>query len=148
MQLPPTHDSMARIKGAKEFSRKLDRIRGTGAEHFIGEALFTAGETIATEAQISITAGAQSGKNHVPSAPNSPPNADTHALSDNIEVVQLAPLRVEVSSNAPYFAALEFGTSRMAERPFMRPAVAKKRKEVVALVRKAIQHAIREADNG
>jgi len=139
---------LVRIRGAKEHSRKLQRIQGQGAARFVGQALFVAGETIAVEAQISITQGAVSGKGHVASLPGEAPNADTHRLADNIEVVQPAPLRVEVSSNAPYSAALEFGTSRMAERPFMRPAVAKKRKEVVALIEKAIQHAIRNADNG
>lgn len=132
-----------RIRGAKEFSRKLQRIAGAGKEAEIGRALFVGGETIQVEAQISITAGAVSGRNHVPSAPGQPPNADTHLLSDNIETVQPAPLYVEVSSNAPYAVALEFGTSKMAERPYMRPAVAKTRKDVVRLVRGAMNHALR-----
>jgi HK97 gp10 family phage protein len=53
-------------------------------------------------------------------------------------VAQTAPLRVEVSSNAPYSAALEYGTSKMAERPFMRPAVKAKRQRVTELVGKAV----------
>lgn len=136
---------MARIRGAKEFSCKLKRIAGTGKEAKIGKALFVAGNSIQVEAQISITAGAVSGKGHVPSKPGEPPNADTHLLADNIETVQVAPLRVEVSSNAPYSAALEFGTSKMAERPFMRPAVAKTRKEVTDLVRGAMKKVLSEA---
>jgi HK97 gp10 family phage protein len=127
-----------RIRGSKEFSRKLARVAGKGKEAEIGRALFVGGEAIQVEAQISITAGAVSGRGHVPSRPGEPPNADTHLLADNIETTQEHPLRVEVSSNAPYAAALEFGTSKMAERPYMRPAVAKTRKEVVALVRGAI----------
>lgn len=134
-----------RIRGSKEFSRKLRRIAGTGKEAKIGQALFVGGETIQVEAQISITAGAVSGRGHVPSAPGQPPNADTHLLSDNIETVQPAPLRVEVSSNAPYAAALEFGTSKMAERPYMRPAVAKTRNEVTSLVRGAMNRVLRES---
>lgn len=123
-------------------------MTGAGAERFIGQALFVAGETIQVEAQISITTGAVSGKGHVASAPGEAPNADTHRLADNIETVQPAPLRVEVSSNAPYSAALEFGTSKMAERPFMRPAVAKKRKEVTDLLAKAINHISKGGFNG
>lgn len=133
---------MPRIKGAKEHSRKLERITGEGPERFIGQALFVAGETIQTTAQISITNGAQSGKGHVASLPGQPPNADTHRLADNIETVQPSPLRVEVSSNAPYAAALEFGTSKMAERPYMRPAVAAERQKVTDLVRRAINHVL------
>lgn len=116
-------------------------MTGSGAESLIGQALFVAGETIQVEAQVSITAGAVSGKAHVPSAPGQAPNADTHRLADNIETVQPSPLRVEVSSNAPYSRALEFGTSKMGERPFMRPAAAKKRKEVTDLIRRAINRA-------
>jgi HK97 gp10 family phage protein len=118
-------------------------MTGEGAERFIGQALFVGGEKIQVAAQISITAGAVSGKSHVPSAPGSAPNADTHRLADNIETVQPAPLRVEVSSNAPYSRALEFGTSKMGERPFMRPAAAAKRKEVTELIRKAINRVTR-----
>lgn len=111
----------------------------------VGAALFAGGQGIQVEAQISITTGAVSGKNHVPSKPGEPPNQDTGVLSNNIETVQVAPLRVEVSSNAPYAADLEFGTSKMAERPYMRPAVAKRRKEVTFGVRDAVNHVIRKS---
>jgi HK97 gp10 family phage protein len=109
----------------------------------VGAALFAGGQTIQVEAQLSITRGAVSGANHVPSAPGQPPNNDTSVLANNIETVQTGPLKAEVSSNAPYAAALEFGTSKMAERPYMRPATAAKRKEVTALVRRAVSNAIR-----
>lgn len=139
---------MPRITGAKEHSRKLRRMTGAGAERFIGQALFVGGETIQVEAQISITKGAVSGAGHVASLPGQAPNADTHRLADNIETVQPAPLRVEVSSNAPYSAALEFGSSKVGERPFMRPAVAAKRKEVTELIAKAINHVSKGNFNG
>ena len=139
---------MVRIKGTKEHSRRLRRMRGKGAERFIGQALFVAGETIQVDAQVSMTTGAVSGKAHVPSAPGSPPAADTHRLADNIETVQPSPLRVEVSSNAPYSAAQEFGTSKLPERPFMRPAVAKNREKVTKLIADAINHVSRGDFNG
>ena len=120
-------------------------MMGTGLEREVGKALYAAGDLIKIDAQISITEGAVSGKNHVPSKPGEPPKADTHLLSDNIEVVQPAPLRVEVSSNAPYAADLEFGTSKMAERPYMRPAAARKRKEAVKLVRDHVNAVIRKS---
>ncbi|WP_066282856.1 HK97-gp10 family putative phage morphogenesis protein, partial [Blastomonas sp. CCH1-A6] len=100
---------------------------------------------IQVEAQLSITQGAVSGKNHVPSKPGEPPNQDTGRLGDNIETVQKGPLLVEVSSNAPYSIPLEFGTSKMAARPFMRPARDKKRAEVVALVERAVSQAVRQS---
>jgi HK97 gp10 family phage protein len=79
-----------------------------------------------------------SGRNHVPSRPGEPPNQDTGVLASNIETVQISPVLVEVSSNAPYSAPLEFGTSKMAARPFMRPARDKMRAEVTELVRRAV----------
>lgn len=134
---------MARVRGAREHSLRLQRMGGAGKGGLLGQALFAAGEKIQVEAQLSITRGAVSGKNHVPSKPGEPPNADTHRLADNIETLQPEPLRVEVSSNAPYAVELEYGTSKMAERPYMRPATQKMRAEVVELVGKAMAHVTR-----
>ena len=68
---------------------------------------------------------------------------DTGHLKNHIEVTQPGPLRVLVTSNAKYSAALEFGTSKMAARPFMNPAARAKRTEVTMIVRKAVDSAIR-----
>jgi len=134
---------MARVIGAKAHAARLRRIRGPGMVRKVGSALFAAGQMIQVEAQTSITAGAVSGKSHVPSQPGEPPNQDTGVLANNIETTLEAPLLVHVSSNAPYAAELEFGTSKMAERPYMRPAVAKKRREAVQLVRRAVDSVVR-----
>lgn len=117
------------LKGKTEATRRL-RALAMGAERYVGPALFAGGEAIQVEAQNSITRGSVSGKNHVPSAPGEPPNNDTGVLANNIETVQVEPLRVQVSSNAPYSAALEWGTSKMEARPFMRPARDAKRAEI------------------
>lgn len=106
-------------------------------------AMFVAGNRIAVEAQISITDGAVSGENHVPSFPGQPPNNDTGVLANNIETVQIDPLTVEVSSNAPYSEELEFGSSRVAARPFMAPAARKKAPEARNIVRRAVLAAVR-----
>lgn len=136
---------MIRIRGAMEHSRRLKRITGGGLEREVGKALYAAGDLIKVDAQISITSGAVSGKNHVPSAPGDAPNADTHLLADNIEVVQPAPLRIEVSSNAPYSGALEFGTSKMEARPFMGPAANRQRKAATKLVRDHVSLVVRRS---
>lgn len=129
---------MPKITGRKALSARLKRLTSPEAQRQIGAALFAAGQEIEIEAALSITNGAVSGKGHVPSAPGQPPNADTHVLDRSIETNQVAPLRVEVSANAPYAVPLEFGTSKMAARPFMGPAAQRKRKEVTALVRRAV----------
>ena len=129
---------VAKITGAKAASDRIRAVGGPPALNRISRALFVAGNMVEVEAAISITNGAVSGKGHVPSTPGEPPNADTHLLDRSIDTVQVEPLRVQVSANAPYARSLEYGTSRMAARPFMAPALAKKRPEIVALITKAI----------
>jgi len=131
---------VVKITGRQVFSAKLRDISGRGKDAEIGKALYAGGDLISDYAQGSIVAGSVTGKNHIPSAPGEAPNADQRTLDKNIEVVQINPLLVEVSSNAPYSEALETGTSKMAPRPFMGPAVQAKKNEVIALVGKAVDH--------
>lgn len=116
---------------------RLRRMRNTKA---LVQALYLAGQEIELEAERSITEGSITGKGHVPSLPGQPPNADTRHLDSNIEttIVSQSPPLVHVTSHARYSAALEFGTSKMAERPFMRPAARKKRGKAVAIVKRAV----------
>lgn len=118
---------MARIRNLDKLTKRLRSLTSKKAERMLGAALFEGGETIQVHAQRSITAGAVSGKGHVPSAPNTPPNADTHVLSDGIETTQPETLVVHVTSTAPYSARHEFGPEG---RKFMRPARDAKRKEI------------------
>lgn len=131
------------LKGAKAHINRLKKLSGPDVTRLVGKALFAGGEMIRTEAQVSITRGAVSGKNHVPSRPGEPPNQDTGVLASNIETTQVAPLTVQVASNAAYSAPLEFGTSKMAARPFMRPARDKTRKDVTALVQQAMNRVVK-----
>lgn len=132
---------MPKITGVDKAKRRIESLAGQQKIELVGQALFAGGEMIKAEAARSITEGAVSGKGHVPSKPGEPPNEDTGTLRRNITVTQIGPLHVRVASNAPYSAHLEFGTSKMAARPFMGPAARAKKKEVVALVRGAISKA-------
>lgn len=78
---------------------------------------------------------------HVASKPGSPPNQDRGTLTRNIRVTMNDDLTADVSSNAPYSAALEFGTSNMAARPFMTPAVEGQRAKHKERLQKAIMRA-------
>ncbi len=125
----------SKLKGAKDAAKRIART------------LYALGNEIETDAEISITQGSVSGAGHVPSQPGQPPNADTRHLDSNIETELDASNQnptVTVTSRAEYSAALEFGTSKMAERPFMRPAVEKNRDkitdEIAATVRSAIRN--------
>jgi HK97 gp10 family phage protein len=134
---------MPRITGDENARARIEGVAGEQTILRVGAALFAGGEIIRAEAAHLITEGAVSGKNHVPSAPGEPPNEDTGTLRSNIETTQIAPLQVEVSSNAPSAVPLEAGTSKMAERPYMGPATRNKRREVVDLVRAAVKQATR-----
>lgn len=135
---------MARITGAKAHSDRLRRMAADAAKVTL-RSLYLAGQEIELEAERSITEGSISGKNHVPSAPGQPPNADTRDLDTKIETVIVAqnPPRVNVEAYSDHAVPLEFGTSKMAERPFMRPAVAKKKARVSELVGRAVRTSIR-----
>lgn len=136
---------MAKITGGDRFLKRLQGARG--ASRAVARALYVAGQEIESEAERSITEGSVSGAGHVPSLPGEPPNRDTGHLDTNIETTIEAqnPPTVHVTSHASYSAALEFGTSRMAERPFMRPAAEKKRKRATELVQSAVRDHIRNS---
>jgi HK97 gp10 family phage protein len=133
------------LKGLKAHTDRLKAMQSPTAEKLVGRALFAGGEIIQTAAQISITTGAVSGAGHVASRPGEAPNQDTGVLGGNIETNQISALKVIVGSYAGYSKALEFGTSRMAARPFMVPARDKSKKEVRTLVARALEVAVKRA---
>lgn len=123
---------------AKSHSDRLKRMAQRTPQE-VARALYSAGQLIELDWERSITAGSISGANHIPSAPGQPPNADTRFLDSNIETEIGGPGVVTVTSKAPYSAALEFGTSKMAARPSARPATERNRKKVTELVGDALR---------
>lgn len=119
------------VEGVKIHRARLARMR-RWAQDDIKRVLAAAGELVRADAAKSIRDGAISGAGHIPSQPGQPPNADTHRLDLSIDVVvEPSGKSVRVVSRAPYSSYLEFGTSRIAERPFMRPALRRNRKRIV-----------------
>lgn len=115
---------MANVKGADAVLRRFKRMASPEMKEAVRGALYTGGGLLQEEAKRSIMEGSVSGKNHVPSKPGEPPNNDLHELHDSIIVRQAKddPTIVEVAATAAHAVPLEFSTSNMAERPFMRPA--------------------------
>lgn len=134
---------MAKITGADAHKRRLQKLRGPAMIRPVTRAIFAAAQDLAIDAATSITDGATSGKNHEPSAPGTPPNADSHLLDRSITGVSTGLLKAETIADAPYAAAQEFGTSVLPERPYMRPAAAlsrpKAQKRIVDAVNKVIR---------
>lgn len=130
------------VKGANIHHNRLRRMARINDASI--KRLAEAGELVRADAQASIRAGAVSGAGHIPSAPGQPPNADTHQLDISIDV-RINPSRKSVSvvSLAPYSAFLEFGTSQMAERPFMRPSLRRNRNRIVYGQVQAVRDTVR-----
>jgi hypothetical protein len=136
---------MARITGADRHTKRLANLRGPRVLRGVTAALFAGAEDITIDAQLSITRGAVSGKNHVASAPGEPPNADTHVLANSGEATVVGPLKAESSFNAPYAAAQELGSETLGlpERPYHRPAAQRGRPKVQRRVLHAINKVVR-----
>lgn len=110
--------------GVKRSGNLAGKMKGLTDEmrRQLSTAVYAIADNVKVDAQISITNGSVSGKGHVPSAPGQPPNNDTGLLADGIVIQRVDDLTAEVVSTAPYGADLELGTSKMEERPYMRPA--------------------------
>lgn len=135
----------SKFKGLNAHRKRLKALASPAMTREIEKALFAGGQLIESEAKSSISRGAVSGKGHVPSKPGDPPNYDSGVLSNNLETAKAGVLRVTVSSNAPYSAPLEFGSSRAAARPFLRPARDKQRAAVKALVEDAMNRIVKRS---
>lgn len=86
------------------------------------------------------------GRVHQASAPGEPPATDTGRLAKSIragrpEVAGMV-VRCTVQVRAKYARALEYGTQRIAPRPYARVAVVNMRDRVVAVIRSEIAAAI------
>lgn len=127
-----------KFKGADKHLKRL-KAMGPRVEREARKLVYTLADLHVAEASHLITQGSVSGANHVPSLPGEPPNADTGHLHTSIHVEPAGPFKALSVADASYSAALEFGTSRMAERPFMRPAARTVRREAESLVKVAVR---------
>lgn len=81
----------------------------------------------------------------MPSAPGEVPNRDTGNLQDHLETTNPKQLVAEVRSEADYARALEFGTSKMAARPYMRPARDAKEPEIQRMFAQEINKLVKRS---
>lgn len=128
-----------------KFNDLLQSFAGPQLRREVGAALFAGADDVRARSRRSITAGSVGGANHVPSAPGEPPNSDTQNLINSHETRQPAWNHSQVAVTADYAVPLEYGTSRMAARPFLGPATRDSKKQVQDRVTKAIQQAAKRA---
>ena len=114
---------------------RLAKIDPTRIIPALGHELTEVAQVIATDAATSIIDGGISGSAHVPSAPGQPPNADTHDLDQSLHVGALievtSRIKTSVIADSDHALYQELGTTKMEERPFLRPAVERQRKSTV-----------------
>jgi hypothetical protein len=120
------------------FARHFERTAGR-AERAAGDAVPAAGYTLADEigAQLSRPGGGRvyvrRGLLHQASAPGEPPAPNTRRLLRSVEVENVGGA-TRVAVHGLGAAALEYGTRRIAPRPYMRPALATARSAMTRAV--------------
>lgn len=134
---------MVKITGAKAHKSRLRRIRSAEMVREVGKAVYTAADLYVVDAALSITNGAVGGKGHTPSAPGSPPNADTGQLDRSGHVGRDGPLKALGVFDAPHAVPQEVGTSRMAARPYAGPAAQRTRPKAQRLVAAAVKRVVK-----
>lgn len=110
------------MKGKDRFLRKMRFLASREFDDLAGAVIYEAADAVRAEAFRSISAGSVSGAGHVPSKPGEPPSRDSGTLQAGLKVPRTGLLTAEVRAETPYSAPLEFGSSKTAARPFMRPA--------------------------
>lgn len=130
-----------RFRGA---DAHLKRLQGMGPQvrKEAKKLVYRLADMHVEEGSFLITQGAVSGANHVPSAPYEPPNEDTGDLRRSGHVEGAGQLKALSVFDADYALDLEFGTSKMAERPFARPAAKTIRRKAEALKEAAVKRIV------
>ena len=139
------------IRGLDEFMRRLDGLSAVTRDETIGTALLAGALVLEGYAKVAIANPPKTGKiykhgkvAHQASAPGEAPATDTGFLVNTIQSKRDgAEARVDVYSD--YAAALEFGSSKMAARPYLRPAMDEHKDAIIEAVASNFEAAIQRA---
>lgn len=139
------------LSGGKELQAAL-KAMGPKLQAEVGKAVTGTALELQGDVKKRIQRGPASGRTyrksnptrvHQASAPGQAPATDTGRLVSSITFDTQGPLTATIGSRLVYALWLEYGTSRMAARPYFRPAVeamrAKFVKRLEAAVRRATQ---------
>jgi HK97 gp10 family phage protein len=75
-------------------------------------------------------------------APNSDRGKLLEGIIHDVKKVGIGKSIGTVRSKAPYSLDLEFGTEKMAKRPFMGPALKGSKKQILAIIAEGVRHAL------
>lgn len=147
---------MTTVSGLDEIDRKLKEM-AKEVDQTLRSQLIAAGKLVEGEAKRLIAQQSpgrtvtiyRNGKkkNHVASRPGDAPNTDTSNLITRIHT-EIHGDAAYVGTNVEYAAPLEFGTTKMAARPFLTPAFYNKLPIITKIIGKEIKLAIYRATKG
>lgn len=141
-------------------SRITGRLKRSGATRrvmphlrtAVDKAVQTTAFLAANDAKTSVQTGAKTGriykrgnKTHQASAPGQAPATDTGNLVSKIRAEKIGFAKSDVVAGTNHASDLEFGTSKMAARPFMRPSIDKNKIKLNAELRKIMKQAPKKA---
>ena len=131
-----------RISNLRAFNRKLGQTLDSEVVHAAKGRMQSSVQLVRKTAVESIQRGVKTGetykkynpkRTHTASAAGQPPATDTGFLVQNITTdVRSQGTKVigEIIASTPYAKALEFGTRKMAARPYLNPALRKNKKKI------------------
>ena len=137
------------LSGSKELQAAL-RKAGDDVRREVSDVVLGTAIELRADVVQSIQRGPASGRTykksnptrvHTASAPGQPPMSDTGRLANSVTFDRVGDLTASVGSTLAYAVHLEYGTSRMAARPFFRPAVEKMRPKFLSKLESAISGA-------
>lgn len=143
------------VRNADRLMRKLQRLP-LDMRADIGAALSTSVVQLDAYAKQKIQGGARSGREyrrggkiHVASAPGEYPKSDQGGAGGLTGSLIFDVARDKLSAwfgtRLNYGRYLEYGTTRMLPRPWLRPTLKANRKEIAARIRDAVARALRKA---
>lgn len=148
-------DFSVSLEGLDRLASK-SKIVADIARNEVEKALFASGAMVEKEAKESIASGQKTGRvyrrgnvTHQASAPGEAPATDTGRLINSINVRPVqGELSVEVKAGGgivKYARMLEFGTAKMAARPFLFPALEKNKARIKKRIESALDRTIDRA---
>lgn len=138
----------AEIKGMDKLEKNFARLSKKYGEE-VAKATVTGAQLVRSSAVKSIQATSSGAPvtryrngggsySHTASKPGDAPNTDTGALVKSVQV-DVRREGVYVGSSLKYAPMLEFGTSKMRERPWLNPALEGNRRQIQSLIKNAVK---------
>lgn len=128
------------VRGGEQLRRNLDRLAGAQRRQAQQDGLEAGIGVLETHVKLNLSRHGSGvvyrrrNKVHQASAPGEPPAPDEGHLRDSVQPGKATPIEATLDVFAEYGEHLEFGTSRMAPRPFLRPALDEHEGEIVQAV--------------